>query len=420
MGPPGDYPSTRRMRLDPDAEFLSTVGFVSGGHLFSHLYIMAYPPLFPMFVDEFGLNNARLGLIVSVMALAMFLFQAPIGELVDRVGAKRVLVLGILMTALGTALVGFADSYEGLQAFALVSGIGQSAFHPAGYALLSSVSSEELEGKKLRRPLVRGVRRVRARAGRRRWARPHVRLASCVDHRRRIRIGYAALTQVAMSPSHRQRLDDHADDGQPGDHDDVDGGGDRSILLNPPMLAMFGFYFFISMESFGIQTFTVVYAVTDLRLSEAFGNTVLTVFFVVSAVGVLAGGEFADRFDFRKVAVASLGSTALWTWTATLPAVTSGAILLATFSSICVFFGISLPARDRLVNSFSTPDTTGKSFGFAYTGVPLAGFVSPVFLGTVIDVTGSARLAFVLVGLFFFAAMTIAFALFADYTLDLP
>jgi MFS family permease len=137
----------RLLGTSSDPEFLRTLGIVSGGHLLSHLYVLAYPPLFPLLIDDFGLNNTQLGLIMSVVALSMFLFQTPVGELVDRIGAKPVFVLGLVFTGGGTALVGAATSYPLLLVFALVAGIGQSAFHPADYTLLDAVTEGDQEGR---------------------------------------------------------------------------------------------------------------------------------------------------------------------------------------------------------------------------------------------------------------------------------
>lgn len=386
----------RLLGTSSDPEFLRTLGVVSGGHLLSHLYILAYPPLFPLLIDDFGLNNTQLGLIMSVVALSMFLFQTPVGELVDRIGAKRVFVLGLLFTGGGTALVGTATSYPLLLAFALVAGIGQSAFHPADYTLLDAVTEGSQEGRSF------GVHTFAGYAG---FAvAPALVGGLGVLYGWQIAlfvvggvgVAYAVLAQLFMAPVHRQRLAEI-------ESSDDDTGGilsNLSALAKPAILGMFGFFVVITMANKGIQTFTTLFVATDLSLTEVIGNTALTVYFSLAAGGVLVGGALADRYNVRGVIVGTLTLAALVTWLTTTPIAAVGTVVVALFGAIGFFYGLALPARDRLINAFTTAETTGKSFGFVYTGLPLGGFVAPLVLGGMIDL-GYGRLAFLVVGGFF-------------------
>ena len=120
---------------------------VSLGHFLSHFYILVYPPLFPFFVDRFGLTNAELGLVMSVGTLGPLFLQILVGQAVDSVGGKWTLVAGVAVTAGGTALVSTADSYLALLSFAGIAGLGQAVFHPADYALLEAASTPETRGR---------------------------------------------------------------------------------------------------------------------------------------------------------------------------------------------------------------------------------------------------------------------------------
>ena len=122
------------------------VGVVSGGHFLSHLYLLAYPPLFPLLAREFEVTTAQLGLLVTAIYVPTLLLQLPLGEVVDRIGAKRVLVAGLVATSVGITLSGLATAYWTLLVLAFVSGVGQSVFHPANYALLDAVTATDQEG----------------------------------------------------------------------------------------------------------------------------------------------------------------------------------------------------------------------------------------------------------------------------------
>jgi len=79
------------------------VGLVTGGHLLSHFYLLAFPPLFPLLRADLGPTNVELGLVMSAVGLGTVL-QFPVDELVDRTGAKRVFAAGLVVTGGGVAL----------------------------------------------------------------------------------------------------------------------------------------------------------------------------------------------------------------------------------------------------------------------------------------------------------------------------
>ncbi len=84
-----------RRLVDPRA----VVGIVSGGHLLSHFYLLAFPPLFPDLRRAFGLDAVGLGLVVSVVAIGTFL-QVPAGGLVARIGAAGIAYAAVAWLAL--------------------------------------------------------------------------------------------------------------------------------------------------------------------------------------------------------------------------------------------------------------------------------------------------------------------------------
>lgn len=70
-----------------------TIGLVGLAHGSSHFFHMLLPPLFPWLIAEFGFSYSELGVLVSVFFVISGVGQALSGFLVDRVGA-RPLILG--------------------------------------------------------------------------------------------------------------------------------------------------------------------------------------------------------------------------------------------------------------------------------------------------------------------------------------
>lgn len=388
-----------------DVPTLSVVSIVSAGHFLSHFYLLTLPPLFPLLVTDFDASNAQLGLMVSMIYLATFAFQIPAGEFVDTIGAKRVFVLGVVLSALGTMLIGLATSYLWLLAFAFVAGIGQAAFHPADYALLDAVTADDDEGKSFgvhtfagfvgfaaAPPIVGTLGLLYG------WQTALVAVGAAG-------LGFGLVAQVAMDPVYRQQVA-AADDpgstagGSAGDDRDYDveadgsgesGGrfGSLALLKQPAILGMFVFFVVVTISDIGIQAFTAIFLVEGFGYDETIGNTTLTMFLAATAVGVLVGGWLADRFDFFMVIVCSLLATSVVFGLTVTPLVDRGpAAAMAIWSTAGFVFGLALPSRDRAINALSEAGDTGKSFGIVYTGLPLGGFVGPVVIGLAIDYVG--------------------------------
>ncbi|MFB6353543.1 MAG: MFS transporter [Halobacteriales archaeon] len=373
------------------------VGAVSGAHFLSHFYYLVFPPLFPLFAAEFGTSNTQLGLLFSLLFLMPSLLQVPVGELVDRTGAKPVFVAGIALTGLGTSATALSGSYPALLGFVLLAGVGQSAFHPADFALLETVSDATNRGKGFGAhtfagflgfaagPVVAGGLGVRFG-----WRTALAGLGV-------VGVVYAAAVVLTLAPVHR---------GRPASGDD-DGGLASSVaqLADPRVLLTVGFFVLLTVAGTGIQSFTVVFLTETFGLGVAAANTTLSANLAASAVGVLAGGVLADRYDiYRNIALtlsASAGFVAVIV-SGVVPAAV--AAVLAVFTALGFVHGLALPSRDSLVSAFSTADATGKSFGLAYTGVTVGAFVAPVLFGVVADTLGD-RLMFALVAAFYLAAV---------------
>jgi predicted MFS family arabinose efflux permease len=382
-----------------------TVGMVTGGHFLSHFYLLAFPPLFPTLRTEFGLSNTALGVLISVISIGLLL-QLPVGELVDRWGAKLVFVAGVALTAAGVGLAGFATSYLGLVAGAVVSGIGQSAFHPADYALLDAVTESENKGKSFgvhtfgayvgfaSAPLVVGGIALRAD-----W---RVALLAVGGGG----ILYAAFAALTLDSPYRRQLEEA--------QSSEDAGSIRetlAILRNPAVLLLLSFFVALTMASKGIQTFSTLFVATVYGLPDAVGNLTLTGFFAGASLGILVGGVVADRLDPRRTIVSTLGSSGVALLVLTVGPVPQEAVVsVGGFAIVGFVMGLAYPSRDRLVSRYTPAGSTGKGFGLIFTGASIGGLVGPAFLGAVTDTT-TVTVAFVLVAAFFLTGGGIAFAL---------
>ena len=358
----------------PADQYHRTLGLVSLAHTYSHVSILALPPVFVLLRAEFDLSGTELGLLATLVSVGM-LAQIPLGEAVDRVGAKWPLVAGQAVTAVGICLTAIAPSYLWLLIGAAVIGLGQAPIHPANYALVATVAPAETLGRSFSvhtfggylgfaiGPVLIGAAAVSVgwRAG----------LATVGI----IGLVYAVVLAGSLTPLYRQRIDDRS-------HSGTDGAPAYTVAI-----AFLGVFFIaIAGAEKAVQTFTPLFVVDGLAAAVTTGSNALAAFFTATAVTVLIGGVLADRSDPRwNIALATLitavtlGATLRW-------APGDAATILAVFAVAGGGFGLMFASRDRLVAGLSADGAVGRSFGFVFTADSLGGVIAPVALGVVIDV----------------------------------
>src|SRR3954464_8737686 len=119
------------------------ISLVSAAHFVSHFYILGLPPLFPFIREFYGVSYTQLGFALTAFNVTTALCQPPAGFLVGRVGARIVLVSGLVLGATCLAVVGAVPSFWLLVGMFAVFGISNGVYHPADYAILSQLVSNE-------------------------------------------------------------------------------------------------------------------------------------------------------------------------------------------------------------------------------------------------------------------------------------
>ena len=125
--------------------YMRLVGVVSAAHFVSHYYIILLAPLMPFVRADYGVSYTEIGLAFAAFNIVSAVGQTPAGFLVDRIGARALLIAGLLTGAAALIIAGLIDSFWVMVAMFALAGIGNTVYHPADYALLSQhVPSERI------------------------------------------------------------------------------------------------------------------------------------------------------------------------------------------------------------------------------------------------------------------------------------
>ena len=103
-------------------------------------------PIFPFYIEAMGGSGSELGLLVARAALMELIFAPIWGGLSDRVGRKRVLLVGIFGYGLSLLLMGLADRMWMLIAARALSGVLTAATMPTAMAYVSDSTDEADRG----------------------------------------------------------------------------------------------------------------------------------------------------------------------------------------------------------------------------------------------------------------------------------
>ncbi|HWH39670.1 MAG TPA: MFS transporter [Usitatibacter sp.] len=93
--------------------------------------VLAVPPVIPMIHESLALTQAQVGALASLPVLLFSFAAVPGSILIARFGAFRVLVGGILLTGLGSALRGAAPGALALFAATFAMGVGIAIMQPS-------------------------------------------------------------------------------------------------------------------------------------------------------------------------------------------------------------------------------------------------------------------------------------------------
>ena len=97
-------------------------------YMSAYLVRTAVAPLSPFLIEGLSLSKFEVGLLVSASALGYMAFQLPAGWLVDRVGVRRMLLVGPLVAGVFVAGMYIAGSFTTALAVMVLAGFGCGCF----------------------------------------------------------------------------------------------------------------------------------------------------------------------------------------------------------------------------------------------------------------------------------------------------
>ena len=354
------------------------VGGVCFAHLVSHYYITLLAPLFLFVREDYGVTYTELGLALTAFNVMSTALQTPTGFLVDRVSARMVIICGLLLGAGAVAVAGLVNSFWVFVAMFAVAGIANTVYHPANYAILSQHIPPARAGRVFSFHTFSGMLGNAV-------APPTLLFMQSLVGWRGAFLGAAVLGLVAaavllLTPepaplaakTRKQETTDAPLDGW-------------RLLTAPAILINLVFFILLSFCGGGLNNYLVAALGALYGTPAAVANSALTALLIMSAAGVLVGGILTGVTS-RHGLVASGGLVATAIVCVLIGLVDFNALALVVLMSAAGFFsGLTMPSRDMIVRAVTPPGAYGRVFGFVSSGFNIAGIVTPIVFGQLLD-----------------------------------
>jgi len=359
--------------LQEDATIIGLVGLAHAASHFGHLLL---PPLFPVFMTEFGLSYSQLGLLMSTFFVVSGIGQASAGFVVDKIGARPMLFAALALFVLASGLASMVTGYSGLLGVAAIAGLANATFHPVDFTILN---------QRVSAPRLGYAFSAHGLTGNLGWAAAPVFFAT-ISGLAGWRTAYLAAAGLYLGVLlilflQRDKLSTeavvHTADSPP-EHS-------MAFMKLPVVWWCFAFFLLSTMTLAVIQSFSVSILKAMHGISFESATLTLTAYMLCGAMGMFVGGFVAanSRHSDRVVAMSMASAAVLLALCGTgLFGPTLTMVVLA-----CTGFavGIGGPSRDMMIKKATPKGATGRVYGLVYSGLDTGFAISPLVFGIFMD-----------------------------------
>ncbi|MBI1778725.1 MAG: MFS transporter [Proteobacteria bacterium] len=355
------------------------VAVVSAAHFFSHFFQFIVPSLFLAIQASYGVSFAELGLVMTIFYLCSGTGQTAAGFLVDRIGPPLVLAAGLGLLVVSVAAMALVPEFWLMFPMAALAGFGNSVFHPADY----SIMSQRVTSSRIGRAFA-----IHALFGTLGYAAVPVVMVALIQFmswQRAMLVGVLAGALVWLLVLSQVRFLAGAETRPKAKAAAAADASPFAVFRSAAVFVCFSYFLLMAAPQVGMTSFL---SATLNRLFQTPIEAVaaaLTLYLAGSGFGTLMGGFLADwtRHHERVVILGVACGTVIFFAVGMIAFDAPALAVVLALAGLST--GATNAARDMLVRSVATSTTTGKVFGFVYSGYDLGAALAPPILGFLLD-----------------------------------
>ena len=369
--------------------FYSWIVWFTGTLFYFYEFFIQVAPnvMMPDLTRHFGISAVEFGYLATFYYAGYALMQLPAGTLLDRFGARRLIVVATLICAAGSFLTAYANAWFLVELARFATGIG-SAFAVLGsFVLAAKWFPTHRFG--LLSGFVLTIGMLGAVAGQHPMALmvEHFGWRQSLNILAIVGVVYALVTWCVIS-DHKNPLNQHRVDTTQ---------SFKELLSNvltimrqpqPWLLASYGLLMFTPTLTLG-ASWGAGFLMAAYQLPIASAGSVISFIFIGWAIGCPSFGVISDRMRLRKppLYIASVGGTIclLIMIYVHLPS-------LWLLSTLMMFFGIfsgGFLSSFSIARELQPHKATGAALGFMNMAQSLGGALLPPIVGIILDILWS-------------------------------
>ncbi|MBD8521974.1 MFS transporter [Lysinibacillus sp. FSL R7-0073] len=351
-------------------------------------YIMNYAVV--SITGDLQLDASSTGIILSAFFLGYAIMQIPGGWLADKFGAKRILLMAVIMWSIFTGLTAIAWSLTAMIVIRFLFGIGEGGFQPSSSKIIATIFPKEERGRAMSIMLTSGgivsliVPLLAAYLlGTIGWRMMFIIIGAIGAI-----IAYLYWKYIELP---KAETADAAETGSPAVKVSF-----KELLKTPLMWNLIIAYFCIYAVNWGLVSWIPTYLQKNRGLDLMSIGWAQTIPAITTIIGVYGSGYIIDKLPkgmekvLGSISCAVIGLLLYLMFTAKTVTLFIG---YQTVVSIFIAFVITL--LPVIVLKKLPSSITGSAMGIANTGGQLAGFVTPMAIGFMVDAfNGSFDAAF--------------------------
>lgn len=363
-------------------------GLLSTSHFLLAMFFFGWGPLAPMLKGAMHIDNRQIGFIVSAMYFAMAVVSVPAGFLVDRYGARVMLILSVSLVGTAGTLLSVSSNYPVLFAVAALGG--------TGYGMINQITTKGLMCwfEPNQRATIMGIKQTGVTVG---GSLIGLYIPFCARimgwQRAVLLLSVAILLMPVLSLLfYREKPGGAVVSSSPDPHPLERKASLRVLLLRPLVVTLTLLFALYAACQACVIAFLVVYAEETYRLSHVIAGSFLTVAMVAGTISRIVFGWMSDRLlHGDRVAPMALlaGIGVVGTSSLTLLGASPPLWMLYFLSAL---LGVSLMGWNglaiTLVAEIAGQDRVGSIMGIVFTIAWGGMVVSPPLFGAIVDRKG--------------------------------
>jgi MFS transporter, ACS family, glucarate transporter len=340
---------------------------------------------------DLNLSASATGAVLSSFFAGYALMQIPGGFLADKFGSKKVILAIITVWSIFTIFTGLAWSLVSMIVIRVVFGLAEGSFFPSGSKLIAESFPKKERGRVMSIMLSSG-----AIAGIFLPVIATSMMGSVGWRKMFFLIGAIGIAVAILYKFFLPRQTDTTKDVHVQSSDDKKSGSLIELLKQPMIWCVFIAYFGAYTINWGTASWLPSYLVSVRHLDLKTLGWVSMLPYVAALIGMFGSGFVFDKLPKgldKKLAAIGMVCVSVLLFlmftTGSLTAYIIYSIFLMLFMS---FVGVVLPS---IPLKYLPTEVVGKASGFINTGGQLAGFLTPLVIGFIVDASkGSFNAAF--------------------------